>query len=204
MKTTTIKKNKPDLSQLTEAELMPLAYHNIDMQTLTEICNPFEGCWMELTEPITKEEVLDCIKKGKAQLVDTPIWTDIAFGKIKLTEAKIRQNHIQKIAYFAINEIENPISIDVGIPDLGCFVSYLIDDGNHRLAGAIIKGDTTIKAHVSGAASHAKELGLHNPNEYEIMLEKKYIEDYENRSKATKKTSKLTIPKAPKPSKVKF
>lgn len=174
---------KEEFTELSDKELENLAHHVLSLETITQYCNPFEGYWCELNSPITKEEVLQCIAKGEAKLIDTPIWTEITFGRIKMTEAESRQNHIQKIAYFATNDIEKPIEIDVGIPSMNCYVEYMVDDGNHRLAGAIIKGDKTIKAHVAGSTSHAKQLGLYKPNKYEKYIMKKAQDDWKNKQK---------------------
>lgn len=173
-------------SDYSQEQLEALAYHNINVAKLTEYCNPFTGCWMELENPITQEEVLHCIEQQQSELAHTPIWTDIVFGKITVSPEEIRMNHIKKIAYFATNDITNPISIDVGIPALNCFNNYLVDDGNHRLAGAIIKGDKTIKTRVSGALSHAKDLGLYNPNEFELALMKQLSIKYSGKKKKIK------------------
>lgn len=174
---------KTEFIELSNKVLEDLAHHVLSLETITQYCNPFEGCWCELNSPITKEEILDCISKGEAKLTNTPIWTEIAFGSVKMTEAESRKNHIQKIAYFATNDIEKPINIDVGIPSMNCYVEYMVDDGNHRLAGAIIKGDKTIKAHVSGSTSHAEQLGLYNPNKYEKYILKKSQDEWKKKQK---------------------
>jgi hypothetical protein len=188
--------NKKDLEKLSEDELRQLAHHVLDLETLTKHCDPFVGCWVELEYPITKQEVLNCIEKGEAQLVETPIWTELAFKNKDWTEAEVRQNHIKKIAYFATHEIETPICIDVGIPSLGCYVSHIVDDGNHRLAGAIIKGDKTIKSHVMGSLNYAQELGLSNPNIYEQFLFDKMERD---RQTTIKQNSIIKSPAIPTP-----
>lgn len=191
---------KEDLSQYTDEELVEKGYHDVDMKKLTDICNPFKGCWIELNDkPITKKEVLKCIADGKAELIETPIWYSVALGKSELTPEEIRENHIKKIAYFASNEIKDPISIDVGIPDLRCYVDYVVDDGNHRLAGEIIKGSKTIKAKVMGSESHAKELGLWNPNQYELESFRRFMKEYKQRQKEAKNELKAATPKRMKP-----
>jgi hypothetical protein len=49
-----------------------------------------------------------------------------------------------------VNGWAEPISIDVGVPSLGCVVAWPIVDGNHRLAAAIFRGDRAITAEISG------------------------------------------------------
>lgn len=162
-----------DLEQyahLTREELVAKAHHAVPLEKLLEYCNPFEGCWIELETPITQQEVLDCIAAGKAELAETPLWIEVSLGKVDMSVEQIRQNHVAKIAYFATHDIEKPIMIDVGIPNMGCFVEHMVDDGNHRLAGAIVKKSPTIAAWVSGSVEHAQELGLYHPNEFEQVL----------------------------------
>lgn len=174
------------MKNLTTKELETLGHHNLNLKTVMGLANPFNGCWMELESPITKEEVEECIKNGKQELVETPIWTEVVFNKTKWPKELVRENHIKKIAYFATQEIESPIHIDVGIPSMGAYVDYIVDDGNHRLAGAIYKGDTTIKAKISGDINYAKEQGLWNPNEYEEALSIRYEDEMKARQKQDK------------------
>lgn len=155
----------PRLRDLPQDTLDQLAWHDLDVARLAEYCNPL-GAWIELKSPITKEEVLACLDAGKEALASTPLWTDMAFGRIKLTDSEARERHIAKIAFFAKHAAERPINLDVGIPSMGYFADHLVTDGNHRLAGALIRGDKTIAASVCGSESHAKELGLWNPNRY--------------------------------------
>jgi hypothetical protein len=169
------KASKKELSSYTDDELDKLEHHTLDVAKIMEYANPFNGCWMELDKPITIEEVKQCIKDGKAELAITPSWYDIAFKKVQLTPEEIRENHVKKIAFFALNEPEKVISIDVGIPSMGHYPDYILDDGNHRLAGTIVSGRPTIKASVSGAEDHAREMGLWNPNEFHIEATRRFF-----------------------------
>lgn len=83
--------------------------------------------------------------------------------------------------------------MDVGIPDLNAYVSYMVQDGNHRLAGAIIRGDKTINVNISGSESYAKELGLWNPNNYLVELQERWMKEYEERQKL-EGSKKLLLP----------
>jgi hypothetical protein len=187
--------NKQDLSEYTDEQLNKMEHHELELSKVMEYANPFNGCWMELEKPITIEEVKQCIKDGKAELAITPGWYDIAFGKVKITPEEVRENHIKKIAFFAINEHEKPISLDVGIPSMGCHVDYIVDDGNHRLAGAIASGMKTIKASVSGSMEHAQELGLWNPNEYHIEASRRFFEKHTKNEETTKIPASVKPPK---------
>lgn len=168
-----------DLTKVSTFELEKDAHHLINIKTLKGYCDPL-SCWMDLTKPITKEEVLKCVADGKAELAFTPDFYSCSFGKGKnmSTEQK-REAHIKKIAFFVVNDSNKPIDIDVGVPSMGGHVSYMVDDGNHRFAGAIIRGDKEIKAKVMGDESHAKELGLWNPDIKMVELQKRYNEEYQ-------------------------
>ena len=126
---------------------------NVPVKELQRLCNPFkDNCWMGLSRPITRSEVRRAIQERKLLKPDS---RDREFG----AEYK-RHEHVQKIAYFAVNGWKKAIVIDVGVPSLGCHVDWLVDDGNHRLAAAIFRQDEFIRASISGATQFAKELGL--------------------------------------------
>lgn len=170
-----------DLKDITTFELEKDAHHVINIKKLQEYCDPL-SCWMDLIKPITKEEVLKCVADGKAELAFTPDFYSSSFGKGKdMSADEKREAHIKKIAFFVVNESNKPIDIDVGVPSMGGHVSYMVDDGNHRFAGAIIKGDKEIKAKVMGEEAYARELGLWNPDVKMIELQKRYHEEYQTR-----------------------
>lgn len=179
------------LSHLSNDDLQALAHHNIHTEVLLQYCDPFAGCWMELKTPITKEEIKACIDNGQAQLVDTPLWSEVIYSGKEINEEQSRANHIKKIAYFAINDIEKPISLDVGIPEMNSYVSHMVDDGNHRLAGAIYKGQKFIKCTVGGSTKHAQDLCLYQPNEYETELFARYEKEQADRAKKPAKKIKM-------------
>lgn len=68
-----------------------------------------------------------------------------------------RESNIARIAYFYEFGWNDPIHIDVGIPSLD-YYEIKIDDGNHRLYAAILRGDKTILADISGELDYAEEL----------------------------------------------
>lgn len=145
-------------------DIESLILHEVDTYTLNQICNPL-ACWMEQKTPITKEEVLECLENGEEELVETPLWTKINIDSEKEILDN-REKHIKKIAYFVKNKPEKPISIDVGIPEMGAFVDYIIYDGNHRLAADIIAERPYTKANIMGSEEQIKELGIYSPNIY--------------------------------------
>ncbi|AOJ73593.1 hypothetical protein WS83_01950 [Burkholderia sp. MSMB2042] len=62
------------------------------------------------------------------------------------------------MAFLVENEASDAIEVDVGVPVLRCYVRWLVQDGNHRLAAAMIAGRATIKASVAGQLDYAKRL----------------------------------------------
>lgn len=69
------------------------------------------------------------------------------------------EDHAGRIAYLVKNPASDPIWIDVGCPALGYWgPSWMVTDGNHRLAAAIYRGDETIAALVDGQLDHAFDL----------------------------------------------
>lgn len=131
--------------------------HDIKISNLMPNIEPF-NCWVDIQRPLKEEDIFSAVENNLGQLTDT---------EYKWNESKDSEeaywNHIKKVAYFIQHDIEKPISIDVGVPSLGFCPAYIVEDGNHRLLATIIKGNTTIKAEVSGSVDYAEELGLWNP-----------------------------------------
>jgi len=69
-----------------------------------------------------------------------------------------RYLHVQRVAYLVVHGWRDAIDLDVGVPFMGCYVDWIIQDGNHRLAAAIFRNDLYIEALVGGQLSYAAEL----------------------------------------------
>jgi len=124
---------------------------NIPLSTLVNY-NPFNNIvWPGLKRPITKREIAKAIDTGN--LVDKVLSNP-------LTKEYKRRDHIGRVAYFVVNGWNDAIEIDVGIPCLGCNVSWPVCDGNHRVAAAFYKGNETILASISGEVDYMIELGM--------------------------------------------
>lgn len=164
-----------DVAHLSETDLRAQAWHELPVAKLCRMCNPL-GSWSELDRPITRAEVRQCIREGRQALVETPLWTRLLTlpPSQQPESAVLRDNHIRKVAWFVVNGVRDPIDLDVGVPSLGCWVDHVVEDGHHRLAGAWIRGDKTIRARVSGAIDHAQELGLWAPNAFEQEQQRRY------------------------------
>jgi len=110
----------------------------IPVQQLAKHCSPFRGHPWDCK--VTRRDVRRALDAGR--LVATP-GTD---------------NHAGRIAYFVQYPALDAIEIDVGVPALGCWVNWFVQDGNHRLAAAIYAGREAILASVGGQLDYAKEL----------------------------------------------
>lgn len=129
---------------------------------LAQYCNPFKGCWMELSKPLAYFEVEEVLADGLEQL--HPPFAS-AYSLSRLPELQVRQMHAEKVAWFVRHGFQHPLQVDVGVPSLGCHVSYIVDDGNHRLAAAIyrqhaLNEDPWLPVALCGDTNHAKQLGL--------------------------------------------
>lgn len=110
----------------------------LSVEILARHFSPFEHeVW---GEAVSQADVLAALAQGR--LVDQPGGTD----------------HAGRIAYLVENPTNEPLVIDVGVPSLGCVVAWPIQDGNHRLAAAIVRGDATIEAEVGGEVAYAESL----------------------------------------------
>tara|TARA_B100000700_G_scaffold68939_1_gene76338 strand:- start:12323 stop:14164 length:1842 start_codon:yes stop_codon:yes gene_type:complete len=148
-------------------DIIEKSFYNIPVEELSERCDVW-SCWQHLDNPITEKEIEECLKRNKAELIDT----EILENKKPINKKKLRLAHIKKIAYFVKNRFDNPIDIDVGVPELNApNLGHIIMDGNHRLAAAIYRGDKNIKANIHGSTDYIKEIGLYYPNAFLLAFE---------------------------------
>lgn len=124
------------------------------------LCNPFDGCWRDIPNLITLEEITQCLDKGEEEFIEMG-----DFCPWVAPSLVFKEQHIKKISYFVKYGFNDPIHIDVGIPVLNYYRNYLVTDGNHRLASAIykldiLKEDTLVPCSITGQISYAQELGL--------------------------------------------
>lgn len=121
----------------------------IPIPKLRNHCDPLDcppwGCGA-----VPRAAISEAIKEGR--LNTTPFSEGLPGGY----DSDI--NHAERIAYFVVHGWEAPIEVDVGVPALLCHVDWLVQDGNHRLAAAIYRGDSTILAFVDGCVNYAFEL----------------------------------------------
>lgn len=114
--------------------------------------NPLEhGCWAGVLDvPISKQEIADFLASDKPRKTDPIVhnWSKPAS----------REEHLARIAYLVESQSMDPIEIDVGVPELGCYVGWIVLDGNHRLAAAFYRGDKHIKCDLSGSEREMEEV----------------------------------------------
>lgn len=111
----------------------------IELQHLARHCNPFQGTRPWRTR-VTRSAVQQALAENR--LVGEPGTTD----------------HAGRIAYLVKHPADDAISIDVGVPHLGCNVSWFVQDGNHRVAAALYRGESLIEAELSGSVDYLREL----------------------------------------------
>ena len=119
----------------------------VSLHALRELCgdtvfdyNPW-GC----QPPITAQEVHCALQRNI--LEPTPFSTENS------PQFWNRDQHIARIAYLVANQDPHPIDIDVGVPELGCHVSWPVQDGNHRGAAAILRQDSHITCTLAGSTA---------------------------------------------------
>lgn len=111
---------------------------DISVRRLQKYCNPYEGHpW---GTSVSRKDVERALRERR--LIAQPGTDD----------------HAGRIAYLVENEAPDHIEVDVGVPALGCYVKWLVQDGNHRLAAAIYGNRKTIRASVGGQLDYAKKL----------------------------------------------
>jgi hypothetical protein len=66
--------------------------------------------------------------------------------------------HAERIAYFFHKGWDGKVIIDVGCPELPNLSDWIIDDGNHRVYAAVLRGDTLVEIGFSGDIDYGAEL----------------------------------------------
>ena len=112
---------------------------------------PIWGDWV-----LNEEEVYRCVEKGMFE--KTPQQRPKTNYEAWLGDFLDHAFHAKRVAWLVVDGWNDPIHIDVGVPSLGYEPDYVVDDGNHRLAAAILRGDETILAECSGDVKLIDEL----------------------------------------------
>jgi hypothetical protein len=129
----------------------------IPVHRLKGVCNPFVQCvWTNTCKtPITRLEVEVAIRRSNLQA--KPYRAKPKLTDVQLAGIFTRAWHVQRVAYLVVNGWEDPIHIDVGVPEFSPLLAghWYVPDGNHRVAAAIYRGDSTILAKVDGSLRKA-------------------------------------------------
>jgi hypothetical protein len=116
----------------------------ISVESIQRYCDPFTNTVWGLRRPVTRDDIAKAINKGN-------FVTNHKY-------ANSFSNHVKRIAYFVVHGWNDAINLDVGVPALGCVMSWMIVDGNHRFAAAIFRGDKNIMATVDGDLNWGKAI----------------------------------------------
>ena len=132
----------------------------IPVENIARVCNPlvanpWQGSRKDLTDLVSQ-----CLKNN--DLLDEP-WEANAPSKLDRLSfdeysMKMDLHNARRIAYLIVYGWNDWINFDVGVPSLGCYVDWIVIDGNHRLAAAIYKGDEAIRVSIDGCLEHASHL----------------------------------------------
>lgn len=117
----------------------------VPVAALEALCNPFRTTpWMRR---VTRKMVEACLDAGTLHAEPLDGNPDVP--------ARL---HAARIAYLVRYGWKDAVQINVGVPSLGCHVRWPVQDGNHRVAAAIYRGDEEILAVVDGSVAYAMEL----------------------------------------------
>lgn len=115
--------------------------------------SPFDHPVWTLNTPIRKTEVAKAIEAKSFHPDPIPAPLDPGFKR-----NATRKEHVARVAYLVVNPRTEPLDIDVGVPSLGLNIDWIIQDGHHRLAAAIYRGDAEIDIEFSGSVDLAEEI----------------------------------------------
>jgi hypothetical protein len=123
------------------------------MEEVKRLANPLDGAMWKCS-PISEEEVWEARRAGA---VEDRCWNDVVHT---LNEQESRDFHIKRVATL------------MGVSDLGLMILMLdnhqapvvakFNDGNHRFAAAIVRGDLIVRLLI--AASVEADIPLHLPS----------------------------------------
>jgi len=134
-----------------------------------DLCGPLEVDLSKLlslypqTDPyhseIWNDFVLD--KDSILQKVRVQDFRDepLPYHDLQLTSSvNCQAEHERRVAYLYVHGWDDPIELDVGVAGFDTGSSYPVYDGNHRIAAAVLRGDSHILANCSGEENRIQEL----------------------------------------------
>jgi hypothetical protein len=136
---------------MNDTESTDPGYQLIPVARLRAVCDPFlHSPW---------EEVASISVKAVQQALSDQLVESKPYSKQRISDKSwTTADHVARIAYLAAEGWADPIEVDVGVPDLGCWMDWMVTDGNHRLAAAIVRGDEFILASIAGSCDYMVEL----------------------------------------------
>ena len=120
-----------------------MTHYLIPTSELREIVNPLDGTMWKCA-PIDESEVLAAVKAGADEL---RVWENVIR---EIPHAEHRDFHINRIATM----LRQNVSIDrviLVLENHTAEVRAYLNDGNHRLAAAYIRGDRAVRALIAAA-----------------------------------------------------
>jgi len=117
----------------------------IPLKKIQALTDPFQNNPWHYWHRLTRKEIREAIKNE---------W----FMPMPMYKGGSPEEQAHRIAYLVVHGWSDAISLDVGVPSLGCCVDNPILDGHHRLAAAIYRKDESILATVDGSIDYAFEL----------------------------------------------
>lgn len=127
----------------------------LPLKEFKKLWSPFDSKsipW-SLSSAISIKDVEKSVQEGKLVGIDRG-------QHFKYFKDSLRLLHIRRIAWFVVNGIKNPITIHIN-PELQIHPKpnrWVVSDGNHRLAAAIVREDKYINVNIRGDLEHAEKL----------------------------------------------
>lgn len=132
----------------------------LSVQILENLGSPFENDVWDCGI-VTKQMVTDAVEQES--LLGHEEWATLHLptaerGPTATLDAITPLHHASRIAFLMKAGWADPMDIDVGIPSMDCYPTWMWSDGNHRLAAAIMLNHQNIEANVAGDLDYASEL----------------------------------------------
>lgn len=132
----------------------------IPVESITQYCNPYEGePWTGNNHTFTKQEVWQRVESNLVE--KTPYSKHVEKYRSEGWKDWDLETHMRRVAYLLKNGWRantNPIQLDIGVLGYTDPDWWFVEDGNHRLAAAIARGDVKIKCEISGDIEYAEFL----------------------------------------------
>jgi hypothetical protein len=130
----------------------------VSVATLQKYCDPFvEYVWDWDTKPMSRLAVKRCVNANR--VTSEPYEPPLVWRMNK--PFRSRDWHNRRVAYLVLYPVPSPIVIDLQTYEyakMAGLPAWMVQDGNHRLAAAIYRGDKYIEAEILGRVADARKL----------------------------------------------